>query len=128
MRPKLNYDRAATLRRTETAAERLLWHHLRGRRVQMFKFRRQQPIGPYTVDFFCPEGKLIVELDGGHHNEDEEASRDDERTRFLTSAGYRVVCFWNNEVRENLEGVLISIEQELATTPHPNPLPQGERE
>ena len=90
------------------------------------KFRRQQPVGRYTVDFICQEARLIVEADGGHHNEDSAAARDVERTRFLEQAGYCVLRFWNNEVQQNIEGVLVVIEQQLIT-PHPNPLPQGER-
>ena len=126
MHRHLDYNRAGTLRRAQTDAERVLWHHLRGRNLRGMKFRRQQPIGRYTVDFVCQEGSLIVELDGGHHNEDAYAARDAERTRFLIQAGYRVLRFWNNDVQQNIEGVVRVIEQQLIT-PHPNPLPQGER-
>ncbi|MBC7109313.1 MAG: endonuclease domain-containing protein [Methanomassiliicoccales archaeon] len=97
---------ARKLRREMTEAERLLWYHLRNRRLAGFKFRRQVPIGPYIVDFLCPEKRVIVEIDGGQHNFPDERSRDLERTRFLESKGYKVLRFWNNEVLGNPEGVL----------------------
>ena len=126
MHRQLDHDRAGTLRRAQTDAERILWQYLRNRQLRGMKFRRQQPVGRYTVDFICQEARLIVEADGGHHNEDSAAARDVERTRFLEQAGYCVLRFWNNEVQQNIEGVLVVIEQQLIT-PHPNPLPQGER-
>jgi hypothetical protein len=101
------------------------------------KFRRQQPIGRYIVDFVCPESKLVVELDGGHHALQNEA--DQRRTDFLTKAGYRVLRFWDNEVLSETEAVLQKIADELNVPPHPalslqgrgyrkdNPLPQGAR-
>lgn len=97
---------ARKLRREMTEAERLLWYHLRNRRLAGFKFRRQVPIGPYIVDFLCPEKRVIVEIDGGQHNFPDERARDLERTRFLESRGYKVLRFWNNEVLWNLGGVL----------------------
>ena len=127
MHRPLDHARAAAFRRSETDAERLLWRYLRSRQFRGMKFRRQQPIGRYTVDFICQEASLIIELDGGQHDRAGEAQRDIERTRFLTEAGYRLIRFWNDEVLQNLNGVLLMIEQQLIT-PHPNPLPQGERE
>jgi len=100
---------ALKLRREMTEAERILWYHLRSRRLSGLKFRRQVPIGPYIVDFLCPEKRVIVEIDGGQHNYPDERSRDLERTRFLESKGYKVLRFWNNEVLGNLEGVLTVI-------------------
>ncbi len=70
------------------------------------KFRRQQPIGPYIVDFVSLERKLVVEIDGGQHNEEEMRKRDEERTRWLKERKYRVLRFWNNEALVNTEGVL----------------------
>lgn len=118
--------RAATLRRAETEAERILWYHVRNRKLSGAKFRRQQPIGPYIVDFFCPESKLIIELDGSHHDGDDQTVADRTRTQFLVEAGYRLARFWNNDVQRNLDGVLRQIEKEL-NAPHPGPLPQAER-
>ena len=79
--------------------------------VRLGKFRRQVPIGPYVVDFFCPDGELVVELDGGQHAADTE--RDDKRTRWLESEGYRVLRFWNNDVLGNTYGVLDAIARTL---------------
>jgi very-short-patch-repair endonuclease len=75
--------------------------------------RRQAPIGPYVVDFFCPAKHLIIELDGGHHNDDETAKRDGERQRWLEREGYRVIRFWNSEITGNLTAVLERIYVEL---------------
>ena len=116
---------ARSLRIQQTDAERLLWRHLRSRQLIGFKFRRQQIIGPYIVDLVCFETRLIVELDGGQHTEQQ--TEDTVRTIFLESQGFRVVRFWNNEVLGNIEGVLESIRLTLTHPPHPIPLPQGER-
>lgn len=76
-------------------------------------FRRQAPIGPYVVDFFCPAKRLIIELDGGHHNEDDTATRDLERQSWLEHEGYRVIRFWNSEINADLTAVLERIYVEL---------------
>jgi len=105
--------RARKLRREATDAEKLLWRKLRARQVCGAKFRRQVPIGPYIVDFVCFEHRLIVEIDGGQHNEPRGRAYDIQRTRWLESQGFRVLRFWNNEVLGNLEGVLTRIVQAL---------------
>jgi very-short-patch-repair endonuclease len=110
---------ARLLRQNMTDAERTIWSQLRGRRLNGFKFKRQWTIRGYVVDFCCIENRLIVEIDGGQHN----AVRDAARTKALNGAGYRVIRFWNNEVQENLEGVLTSLLAELEQHPHPSPLP-----
>ncbi|MDB5653226.1 MAG: hypothetical protein JWQ94_839 [Tardiphaga sp.] len=69
-------------------------------------FRRQAPIGRYVVDFFCPAAHLVIELDGGHHNDEATAEHDGVRQRWLEKEGYRIVRFWNSEISENLAGVL----------------------
>ena len=73
------------------------------------KFRRQRPIEPYVVSFYCHEARLAIELDGGQHDEPAARARDEERTIFLEARGIRVLRFWNNEVFNNLEGVLQTI-------------------
>ena len=78
------------------------------------KFRRQQPIGPYIVDFVSFERRLVIELDGGHHADDTARARDSERASWLERNGYELIRFWNNEVRGNLEGVLHRISEALA--------------
>lgn len=120
---------AQALRRRQTDAEKLLWQRLRDRRLNGWKFRRQVPIDTFIVDFCCADGKLIVELDGGQHNE--RIHQDTARTDILSSGGYLVLRFWNNDVLTNIDGVLLEIlsilPQSSPVPPHPNPLPGGER-
>ena len=97
---------ARRLRKESTDAEKLLWGYLRRKSLFGFKFRRQEQIGDYIVDFVCYETKLIVELDGGHHNQDEVKINDASRQKWLVSQGFSVIRFWNNEVMKNIEGVL----------------------
>ena len=111
-RKSMAVPRARRLRRDSTDVERLLWGALRGRRFQTYKFRRQHPIGRYVVDFICLSHALIIELDGGQHAVALE--RDANRTADLQGQGYRVIRFWNNDVLDNLEGVLTMILIELA--------------
>ncbi len=98
---------ARRLRRDLTDAERRLWSHLRARRFEKVKFRRQVPIGPFIADFCSHQCKLIVELDGGQHAERETYDR--ERTRYLERKGYRVIRFWDHEVLLELDRVLEQI-------------------
>lgn len=91
----------------------MLWRALRELPLEGSHFRRQAPIGPYVVDFFCPAKRLIIELDGGHHNDDEIARRDRERQDWLEKEGYRVIRFWNSEIAADLTGVLERIYVEL---------------
>ena len=109
--------RARELRKKCTDAERLLWYHLRGRRLAGFKFRRQVVIAPYIVDFLCLETWLIIEADGGQHLEQGESDR--KRTLFLESLGYRVVRFWNHEILANTDDVLEEIHRHIQQFPLP---------
>ena len=104
---------AKRLRTSTTPHERALWRALKELPTERTHFRRQAPIGPYVVDFFCPAAHLIIELDGGHHNEDEIARRDSERQLWLEKEGYRVVRFWNSEITGDLNAVLERIYVEL---------------
>ena len=97
---------ARRLRRRQTDAERNLWARLKSKQIEGAKFRRQHPIGPYVVDFVCLEKKLVVEIDGGHHNEDEVSLKDNDRASWLVGEGYRVLRFWNNDVLNQMESVL----------------------
>jgi len=90
-------------------AEALLWTNLKQSRLDGKKFRRQHGIGPYIADFYCPECRVIVELDGARHTGPLEVERDDRRTRFMERFEIRVVRFENRQVFENLEGVLETI-------------------
>jgi len=112
MRPIESPQRnARRLRREQTDAEHILWHHLRDRQMRGAKFRRQFPVGPYFADFCSVERRLIIELDGSQHAE---RSREDEiRSAFLKERGYRVLRFWNNQVLTELEEVLGAINEFL---------------
>lgn len=100
---------ARKLRANTTPHERILWRALKELPVEGTHFRRQAPIGPYIVNFFCPAKRLIVELDGGHHNEDATAQRDHERQAWLEQEGYRVIRFWNSDVANELGAVMEKI-------------------
>lgn len=117
--PRRDISKARSLRLHSTEAEKFIWSKIRNRQPGNLKFKRQFPIPPYIVDFCCLETKLIIEVDGGQHTPE----ADFERTRFLESQGYKIVRFWNNDVLNNIEGVVSEI---LKHTPHPNPLPQEE--
>ena len=103
---------ARKLRLTPTDAEIRLWSHLRRRQLEGFRFRRQHPLRPYVVDFFCAAAKLAVEVDGGQHGEESEG-----RARWIEAQGYRVVRFWNNDVLVNTDGVLRTILDALRADP-----------
>jgi very-short-patch-repair endonuclease len=101
---------ARQLRVDQTDAEKVLWNRIRNRQLDGHKFVRQVPIGCYICDFVCREKLLIIEVDGGQHNE---SAADVVRDRRLTEERYKVVRFWNNDVLSNLEGVLTTIQSEL---------------
>ena len=103
--PKIMHQ-AGELRKELTPAERKLWAYLRGDKLGV-NFRRQHAVGNYIPDFCSPKAKLIIELDGSQHLEQEEY--DKERTEYLESQGYKVIRFWNNDVMNNLEGVILAI-------------------
>jgi very-short-patch-repair endonuclease len=88
-----------------------MWQRLRGRRFQGIKFKRQQPMAGYVVDFVAPDLKLIIEIDGGQHGT--RMDQDANRTAVLEKCGYHVVRFWNNDVLQNIDGVLEALAQEL---------------
>src|SRR5665213_4264180 len=98
---------ARRLRVDQTDAETVLWNRIRNRQIDGHKFVRQQPIGNYICDFVCRERLLIIEVDGGQHNE---SAADAIRDRRLNEAGYRVLRFWNNDVLGNIDGVLAVIQ------------------
>lgn len=126
--PSGTVSRARKLRRDATEAEKKVWRGLR-EAFPASRFRRQVPIGPYFADFFSFSAKLIIEIDGGQHATATEY--DAARTRFLEAQGYAVFRFWNNDVIENIEGVLSVIAAALSPSPSraargPLPLPMGE--
>ncbi len=113
---------ARRLRRDATPVERRLWAALRRLQLPSGHFRRQAPIGPYFADFAHHGLRLVVELDGEQHGYEAGLRRDAVRSSYLEEAGYRVLRFWNNEVRENLDGVVETILHRL-TEPPPTPSP-----
>ena len=108
---EVNKTRSRAFRSNPTDAERALWRQLRCRQLGGYKFRRQQPVGQYIVDFVCLERRVIIELDGGQHAK--QVGYDAERTAWLESQGFRVLRFWNNQVFQELEGVKTAIGNEL---------------
>ena len=98
---------ARELRKHSTDAERKLWQRIRNRQLSGYKFKRQVPVEDYIVDIVCPHLRLIVEIDGGQHQEQQEY--DSRRTKYLETLGYVVIRYWNNEVLLNIDGVLTAL-------------------
>jgi very-short-patch-repair endonuclease len=117
--------RARYLRKNPTRYEKILWRHLRNRKFADYKFRRQHPIDCYILDFYCPEARLAIELDGSGHNYLGREMQDVTRTKFLTSQGISVLRFWNHQLRENIDSVLEAIWFELKKCSENNPSPQS---
>ena len=113
---------ATSLRNNPTDAERHLWRYLRKSQLAGHKFRRQEVLGDFIVDFICLDAKLIVELDGGQHLE--QRDKDEARTAYLNSLGYKVLRYWNHQVLNQTPDVLEDIRRYLLSPP-PNPLLQG---
>ncbi len=113
------------LRKNPTEAEKKIWQTLRGNQIFNHKFRRQHPYENFILDFVCVEAKLVIEIDGGQHAEN--ITYDQDRSRKLEHAGFKVLRFWNNQVLNELEAVKHTIWMALQDThPHPNPPLEGE--
>lgn len=108
-------NRARNLRKNRTDAENRMWYFLRNRRLNGYKFVREKVIGKYIADFVCREKKLIIEVDGGQHMT--AAAYDQQRTKDLEAIGYQVIRVWNNEVHENIQGVMETILNLLEKVP-----------
>jgi len=117
-------QRRQELRRNQTDAEKAFWAQVRNCQFFDMRFFRQYSIGSYILDFYCPAVKLAVEIDGGQHLESENREYDEARSEYLQTQGIDMIRFWNHEVLNNMEGILIKI-SETITSPH-LPLPQGE--
>ena len=102
---------ARELRKNMTKQERILWNILKDKQFYGYKFRRQHPIENYIVDFICREEKIIIEIDGGQHNQPSDIEYDKKRTLFLESQGYTVIRFWNNDIDKNLDGVFKELQK-----------------
>ena len=109
-------SRAQELRKSSTEAEKRLWRLLRAKQLAGYKFRRQEPIGSYIVDFVCFRPPFIVELDGGQHDATKQRAHDARRTAWLESQGFTLIRFWNNQLLENEAGVLHDILRALGAT------------
>ena len=121
---------ARQFRKQPTPSEKILWQALKNCQLDNYKFRRQQPIGVFVVDFFCAAARVVVEVDGGIHESQQELDR--QRQELLESLGLKFIRVASDRVENNLSSVLEEIHQVLLTNhgnpPHPNPLPRGERE
>ena len=119
--PKITIQRARELRRALTLPEVILWQALRGRRLDGIRFRRQHPVGPYILDFYCEDAKLAVEVDGSGHEHPDQGRHDDRRTEWLNRQGIAVMRMAARDVLGNLEGVLTRLKERVR-----NPPPLGE--
>ncbi|MEK7639830.1 MAG: endonuclease domain-containing protein [Patescibacteria group bacterium] len=119
---------ARSLRKRETPSENRLWQQLRAKRCLGFKFYRQYPIDHYVADLCCPQRRLIIEVDGGGHDEPKQHTKDHIRDAYMESIGFRTLRFWSNNVENNLQGVMEEIQRALLA-PLPRSLSRkGERE
>jgi len=110
---KETIKRCKELRKKSTPQEIIFWSRVRAKRFHNLKFRRQHQIGKYIVDFVCLNKKIIIELDGFQHKEENQERYDKTRTEFLEKENFIIIRFWNNEINDNLDGVFIKIEEFL---------------
>ncbi|MGH7146866.1 MAG: endonuclease domain-containing protein [Nitrospiraceae bacterium] len=121
-------DLKRRLRSNMTGPETWLWSRLRARQLQGLKFRRQHGIGPYIVDFYCPEQSLVIEVDGDSHADADQIVKDQLRDKYFQSLGLRVIRYFNDDIVKNLAGVLEDLAEKLAsgsTSPRPPPYEGG---
>ena len=111
--PSDSFTKAQFLRRNETKAEKLLWEKLRNNQLGGLKFRRQHPVNIYIADFYCHKFKLIIELDGDYHNQEEQKQKDEVRTEVLRLNGLKIIRFKNEEVEQDINQVLITIKNKI---------------
>ena len=111
--PSDSFSKAQFLRRNETKAEKLLWEKLRNNQLEGLKFRRQHPVNIYIADFYCHKFKLIIELDGDYHNQEEQKQKDEVRTEVLRLNDLKIIRFKNEEVEQNINQVLITIKNKI---------------
>ena len=111
--PSDSFSKAQFLRRNETKAEKLLWEKLRNNQLGGLKFRRQHPVNIYIADFYCHKFKLIIELDGDYHNQEEQKQKDEVRTEVLRLNGLKIIRFKNEEVEQDINQVLTTIKNKI---------------
>ncbi len=126
-KPDKRVERARDLRRAMTEAEKKLWWQLRQLPLANSHFLRQAAIGPYFADFASHKSRLVIEVDVGGHGQARQAAFDSKRTDYLKSRGYRVLRFWNNEVLQEIEGVMTLIYEAVHQQGPPNPDPSPPR-
>ena len=110
---KNNATNARELRKNMTSQERKMWNILRNHNFYGYEVRRQYPMGNYIVDFVCRSKKIVIEIDGGQHNQPADIEYDKQRTEFLNSLGYKVVRIWNNDIDKNIAGVYKMLQVEF---------------
>jgi very-short-patch-repair endonuclease len=116
-------DLKRELRSNMTGPEARLWSRLRARQLQGLKFRRQHGIGPYIVDFYCPEQSFVIEVDGDSHADADQIMKDKQREAYMQSLGLRIIRYINDDIVKNLDGVLEDLVERLSsrsTSPHPS--------
>ena len=111
--PSDSFTKAQFLRRNETKAEKLLWEKLRNNQLEGLKFRRQHPVNIYIADFYCHKFKLIIELDGDYHNQEEQKQKDEVRTEVLGLNDLKIIRFKNEEVEQDINQVLTTIKNKI---------------
>jgi len=111
--PSDSFTKAQFLRRNETKAEKLLWEKLRNNQLEGLKFRRQHPVNIYIADFYCHKFKLIIELDGDYHNQEEQKQKDEVRTEVLRLNDLKIIRFKNEEVEQDINQVLTTIKNKI---------------
>ena len=111
--PSDSFSKAQFLRRNETIAEKLLWEKLRNNQLEGLKFRRQHPVNIYIADFYCHKFKLIIELDGDYHDQEEQKQKDEVRTEVLRLNDLKIIRFKNEEVEQDINQVLTAIKNKI---------------
>ena len=111
--PSDSFTKAQFLRRNETKAEKLLWEKLRNNQLEGLKFRRQHPVNIYIADFYCHKLKLIIELDGDYHDQEEQKQKDEVRTEVLRLNDLKIIRFKNEEVEQDINQVLTTIKNKI---------------
>ncbi len=119
--PGYIFDLSRRLRKTQTKAEEVLWAHLRRRRLSGLKFRRQHPLGRYIADFYCPEVRLVIELDGAVHDLEDQKEYDELRKQMIEVHGVRMLRFRNDQIEKDIEGVLSKISDITSSSKSPSP-------
>ena len=124
-----NRERKRLLRSEMTRSERLVWSRIRAKQFESLKFRRQHGIGPYIVDFYCPEKAVVIEIDGDVHALDSQTEKDRQREKYLRALGLRIIRYANDDVLNRLDDVLEDLWEQMnpgSTSPSSPPYKGGE--